>query len=313
MKQKQVSITSGMLEKAVAAGHLFLVYQPKLELRTGRIIGVEALARWQDARRGTFEPMTFIPLVEAAGLIDRFSEWALASALSQWSAWQAEGLDLQMAVNISALNLEHVSFPDMVSRLCSAGGVNPDRLTLELTEGSSQEATRLMDTISRFRLKGIGISLDDFGTGFGSLVQLRKLPFTELKIDRAFVGDLLTSADSRAITRALINLAHELGLEVTAQGCGRSYHSRNAHSIRLRYGARLFYRSAYARRSTLHMAHEARRRSGVKHLCQRLPLRAHPDSRYCLKALRCSVASSAIDERAAKLDCAIRPLVPPGQ
>lgn len=207
-----------MLEKAVAAGHLFLVYQPKLELRTGRIIGVEALARWQDAHRGMFEPMTFIPLVEAAGLIDWFSEWALASALSQWLAWQAKGLDLEMAVNISALNLEHVSFPDMVSRLCSAAGVDPDRLTLELTEGSSQEATRLMDTISRFRLKGIGISLDDFGTGFGSLVQLRKLPFTELKIDRAFVGDLLTSTHSRAITRALINLAHELGLKVTAEG-----------------------------------------------------------------------------------------------
>lgn len=218
MTQAYAPITAEVIERAVDADHLFLVYQPKLDLRTGAIVGVEALARWQDPRRGTFDPTKFIPMVESAGLIDQFSEWALSSALGQWASWAAEGLDLEMAVNISALNLEHVAFPDLVSRICSAKGVDPDRLTLELTEGATQEATRLMDTIARFRLKGIGISLDDFGTGFGSLVQLRKLPFTEIKIDRAFVGDLLTSSESRSITRALISLAHELGLVVTAEG-----------------------------------------------------------------------------------------------
>ena len=210
--------TLARLEKASEGGHLFLAYQPKLDLRSGEITGVEALARWHHPRLGPIEPSDFIPATEGAGLINWFTEWALTSAFRQWAAWTAQGITLEMAVNISALNLEHVCFPDLVSRLCLSEGVDQNSLKLELTEGATQEASRLMDTISRFRLKGIGISLDDFGTGYGSLVQLRSLPFTELKIDRSFVGDLLTSRDSRAIIRALIIMAHELGLEVTAEG-----------------------------------------------------------------------------------------------
>lgn len=215
---KRPPLTLARLERATEVGELFLAYQPKLDLRSGKITGVEALARWQDPRRGAIEPSSFIPAAEDAGLIDWFTEWALTCAFRQWAAWSSGGIDLEMAVNISALNLEHVAFPDLVSRLCSVAGVDRNRLNLELTEGSTQEASRLMDTISRFRLKGIGISLDDFGTGYGSLVQLRSLPFTELKIDRSFVSDLLTSRDSRAITRGLISMAHDLGLEVTAEG-----------------------------------------------------------------------------------------------
>lgn len=218
MKQKNALLTLEVLERAAAAEELFLAYQPKLDLRSGEITGVEALARWQDPRRGEIQPAFFIPAAEDAGLIDWFSEWALTSAIRQWTFWQNQGLQLELAVNISALNLEHVGFPDLVSRLCAEAGVNRSGLMLELTEGATQEATRLMDTISRFRLKGVGISLDDFGTGYGSLVQLRSLPFTELKIDRSFVSDLLTSRDSRAITRGLITMAHELELVVTAEG-----------------------------------------------------------------------------------------------
>jgi EAL domain-containing protein (putative c-di-GMP-specific phosphodiesterase class I) len=206
------------LKQAAAAGQLYLMYQPKLDLRSGAITGVEALARWQHARRGEIKPADFIPAIERSGLIDWFSEWALRTAAHQWADWCRKGLDLEIAVNISALNLRHVCFPDAVSAICLAEGVPQERLTLELTEGATQDATKLMDTVSRFRLKGIGISLDDFGTGFGSLVQLRGLPFTELKIDRRFVADLLISADSRAITRGLITMAHDIGLTVTAEG-----------------------------------------------------------------------------------------------
>lgn len=213
-----LSITLEDLESAAEKGELFLLYQPKLDLRSGEITGVEALARWHHPRHGAIEPAVFIPATEQVGLIDWFSEWALNSAVKQWAAWQAQGLELELAVNISALNLEHVGFPDFVAKLCSEQAVPPARLMLELTEGATQEAIRLMDTIARFRLKSIGISLDDFGTGYGSLVQLRRLPFTELKIDRAFVADLLTSHDSNVITRSLISLAHELGLVVTAEG-----------------------------------------------------------------------------------------------
>ena len=206
------------LRKAAESGELFLAYQPKLDLRTGRICGVEALARWHHPRHGEISPVDFIPAAERSGLIDWFSEWALNSAIAQWAEWRAAGLEIDLAVNISALNLAHVNFPDMVARLCADRGLPPARLMLEVTEGATQESTRLMDTISRFRLKGIGMSLDDFGTGFGSLLQLRSLPFTELKVDRAFVADLLVSGDSRAIIRGLIRMAHDLGLSVTAEG-----------------------------------------------------------------------------------------------
>lgn len=211
-------LTLAAVEQAAATGQLYLMYQPKLDLRTAAITGVEALARWQHSRRGEISPVDFVPAIERSGLIDWFSAWVLSTAARQWAEWCAKGLDLELAVNISALNLRHVSFPDSVTGICVAEGVPQERLTLELTEGATQDATKLMDTVSRFRLKGIGISLDDFGTGYGSLVQLRSLPFTELKIDRCFVADLLISADSRAITRGLIGMAHEIGLIVTAEG-----------------------------------------------------------------------------------------------
>jgi len=212
------SLTLSVLKRAADAGHLFLAYQPKLDLRSGEINSVEALARWHHPTLGDIEPSAFIPEAENAGLIDWFSEWALRTAIQQWSQWHSANISLEIAVNISALNLRHVGFPDLVSELCKKDGLEPRYLTLELTEGATQEATRLMDTTARFRLKGIGLSLDDFGTGYGSLIQLRQLPFTELKVDRAFVIDLLTSRDSRVITRGLIQIAHDMGLTVTAEG-----------------------------------------------------------------------------------------------
>ena len=211
-------LTRARLEKAAAAGELFLAYQPKLDLHSGAVTGVEALARWQHPRRGPISPVSFIPAVERRDLIDWFSKWVLMTAAGQWASWRAAGLDLELAVNISALNLRDVRFPDIVAEICDYHNLPTSRLTLELTEGANLDATRLMDTLTRFRLKDIGISLDDFGTGYGSLVQLRRLPFTELKIDHSFVSDLLVSSDSRAITRGLIAMAHEIGLSVTAEG-----------------------------------------------------------------------------------------------
>lgn len=211
-------LSLAVLQRAVSRGEFFLVYQPKLDLRTGAICGVEALSRWHSLRHGAIPPLLFVRRAEETGLIDWLTEWVLRSAVRQRSAWQEEGLDIEMAVNISALNLRDVNFPDFVDRLCEEEGVPARQLTLEVTESATQQAVKLMDTISRLRLKGFGASLDDFGTGYGSLVQLRSLPFTELKIDRAFVGDLLVSSESRSITRLLIQLAHELGLSVTAEG-----------------------------------------------------------------------------------------------
>lgn len=205
-------------QEAAGAGELFLMYQPKLNLRTGGVDGVEALSRWHRPRKGPLQPSRFVRAAELCGAIDWFTAWVVTTATRQWTQWNAEGLDLDLAVNISALNLRHTDFPDRIDALCEQAAMPRHKLTLELTESATQKPVRLMDTVARLRLKGMAVSLDDFGTGYASMLQLRKLPFSELKIDRSFIADLLTSRDSRTITRSLIALAHDLGLTVTAEG-----------------------------------------------------------------------------------------------
>jgi EAL domain-containing protein (putative c-di-GMP-specific phosphodiesterase class I) len=206
------------LALAVAGNRLRLVYQPKLDLDTGRMSGVEALARWNHKRLGEVPPGRFIPAAERHGTIDLFTDWALATALRQWTAWRDQGLTTCLAVNLSALTLRDLDFPDRLDRLCRSEGVPPDHILLEITESATQQAVRLLDTLTRFRLKGFGLSLDDFGTGYSSLLQLRQLPYSELKIDCCFVRDAATSRESRLIVEALIGLAHGLGLVATAEG-----------------------------------------------------------------------------------------------
>jgi EAL domain-containing protein (putative c-di-GMP-specific phosphodiesterase class I) len=205
-------------ERALARQKLRLVYQPKVSLKDGRLTRVEALVRWDDPELGPVSPTRFVPLAEKHGLIDRLTEWGLKTTLRQWKVWRDEGLETRLAFNISAVSLERLDFPDMVERLCREMGVPTDRLVLELTEGATQQFVKLMDTLTRFRIKGIGLAIDDFGTGYSSLLQLRQLPFTELKIDRCFVVDLPAAHDSRLIVRTIAELAHGLGLVATAEG-----------------------------------------------------------------------------------------------
>ena len=205
-------------ERALARQKLRLVYQPKVSLKDGRLTRVEALVRWDDPELGPVSPTRFVPLAEKHGLIDRLTEWGLKATLRQWKVWRDQGLETRLAFNISAVSLERLDFPDMVERLCREMGVPTDRLVLELTEGATQQFVKLMDTLTRFRIKGIGLAIDDFGTGYSSLLQLRQLPFTELKIDRCFVVDLPAAHDSRLIVRTIAELAHGLGLVATAEG-----------------------------------------------------------------------------------------------
>ena len=195
-----------------------MVYQPKVSLRDGGLIRVEALVRWHDAELGTVEPSRFVPLAEEHGLIDELTHWGLRTILRQWIDWREEDLDTCIAFNISALSLQHLDFPDLVERMCRALEVPTDRLVLELTEGATQPLIKLMDTLTRFRIKGIGLAIDDFGTGYSSLMQLRQLPFTEIKIDQAFIADVTRSRDCRLIIQAIAELAHSLGLTATAEG-----------------------------------------------------------------------------------------------
>ncbi|MEO6360799.1 MAG: EAL domain-containing protein [Sphingomicrobium sp.] len=212
---------SGLLpgfERALADHRLHMVYQPKVALSDGHLVRVEALVRWDDPEFGAIAPSRFVPLAERHGLIGELTTWGLETAFQQWHTWRHEDIDTCIAVNISALSLEHLDFPDLVERMCSAFAVPTNRLVLELTEGATQPLIKLMDTLTRFRIKGIGLAIDDFGTGYSSLLQLRHLPFTEVKIDRAFVKDVPESKDCRLIIRCIVDLAHGLGLSVTAEG-----------------------------------------------------------------------------------------------
>ena len=206
------------LAGAIEADALDLVYQPKLSLATGRLAGAEALMRWEDADLGKIGPERFIPVAERSGLIDALTTWGLRRALARWGDWREQGIVVELAFNISPATLRDMHFPDAVQRLCMEAGVPPEMLTLELTESATQEAMSLMDTLARFRIKGMKTALDDFGTGYSSLLQLRRLPFCELKIDRWFVEDATRSAAGALVIRSIIDLAHGLGLSVTAEG-----------------------------------------------------------------------------------------------
>jgi EAL domain-containing protein (putative c-di-GMP-specific phosphodiesterase class I) len=216
-------------ERALINNRLHMVYQPKVALEDGVLQRVEALVRWDDPVFGAVAPSRFVPLAERHGLIDPLTQWGLRTTLRQWLKWREQGRDTHIAFNISALSLQHLDFPDLVERMCRALAVPPDRLVLELTEGATQPLVKLMDTLTRFRIKGIGLALDDFGTGFSSLMQLRQLPFTEVKIDRFFVRDMTTSNDSLLIVKATIDLAHGLGMTATAEGI-----ETEAQAMRLR-------------------------------------------------------------------------------
>jgi len=206
------------LAGAIERDGLFLAYQPKVALATGKVVGFEALVRWQHDRLGTIFPDRFVPLAEGAGLIDRLTEAVIGIGLQQVAIWGAAG-DTSLAVNIAAANLRDLAFADRLEQRCANAGVAPDRLVLELTEtGAMSDPVGAMDVLTRLRLKGARLSIDDFGTGYSSLAQLVRLPFSELKIDKSFVIACDTSTEARVVVKSTIDLAHNLGLSAVAEG-----------------------------------------------------------------------------------------------
>jgi EAL domain-containing protein (putative c-di-GMP-specific phosphodiesterase class I) len=207
------------LANAIAMGQLFLEYQLKLDCHVGRISGAEALVRWRHPVLGTIQPDQFIPLAEGNELIHSLTDWVVAGAAKQLAAWQADNSELEVAVNISAKNVQDLALPDRLHKLCQAAGIDCASMTLELTEtGAMREAVQMMDVLTRLRLKGFKLSIDDFGTGYSSLVQLQKMPFSEVKIDRSFVMQMMSNEDCRAIVGILVDLARKLGLKSVAEG-----------------------------------------------------------------------------------------------
>jgi EAL domain-containing protein (putative c-di-GMP-specific phosphodiesterase class I) len=212
-------VTTAELDLALKNKELILHFQPKLELATGRLVGVEALVRWAHPVRGLIMPNDFIPLAESSNLIDRLTEYVFNEAVSQASRWRAAGLPLDISINLSAKNLNHLDFPDVAEGYCAKLGVPASAVTFELTESAAmQDTTRTMDVLTRLRLKGFHLSMDDFGTGYSSLVQLQRLPFSELKVDRSFVMSMDRSRDSAVIVKTIIGMAKNLELTAVAEG-----------------------------------------------------------------------------------------------
>ncbi|MBF0094518.1 MAG: EAL domain-containing response regulator [Alphaproteobacteria bacterium] len=211
--------TPEALAAAIDSERLFLLYQPKVDVRTRRVVGVEALVRWRGESGRIIPPDAFVPMAETSGLIDRLTAWVVDRAFRQAGAWRGMGLDLQVAVNLSARNIHDRQLPDLLAARCAAAGVTPERLTLELTETASmQDAATLLEILSRFRLKGFRLSIDDFGTGYSSIAQLLRLPFSELKVDKSFVSGMETARELAVIVETTIGMAHNLGLSVVAEG-----------------------------------------------------------------------------------------------
>ncbi len=207
------------IRHAIAHNELTLHYQPKVSMADGAFVGVEALVRWQHPRDGMCLPASFVPSAEANGLIDALTRTVLSQALRQVRHWADRGLALRLAVNVSMDNLVHLDFTEFVLDEAQRHGVPPTDLVLEVTESRlMRDARSAMDILTRLRLKRIGLSIDDFGTGHSSLAQLRDMPFDELKIDRGFVHGGREQATQRAILTASVGMAHELGMQTVAEG-----------------------------------------------------------------------------------------------
>jgi diguanylate cyclase (GGDEF)-like protein/PAS domain S-box-containing protein len=207
------------LPRAMLDRELVLHYQPKLDVHTGDLAGIEALTRWQHPTRGLIAPGEFVPAAENTGLIQPLTRYVLDEALGQLARWKGDGYRLNVAVNLSMRNLHDPTLPEQVGRLLDKWELPGERLTIEITESAIvSDPVRTAGVIRRLKELGVGIAIDDFGTGYTSLAYLARLAITQLKIDRSFVQSMHSDADDAAIVRSIITLGHDLGLEVVAEG-----------------------------------------------------------------------------------------------
>lgn len=207
------------IERAIAGEEFVTVYQPKVAVADGTLVGVEALVRWRHPTDGMVFPDRFIDVAESHGLIQDLTRLVLASGLKQARAWYEGGLTVHMAVNVSMDCLSSLDFPDVVGDYAVAAGVPATDVVLEITESRLMpRITSVLDVLTRLRLRRFQLSIDDFGTGHSSLAQLRDIPFCELKVDRGFIHGASGHGKRRAICEASCNLARQLGMKTVAEG-----------------------------------------------------------------------------------------------
>jgi diguanylate cyclase (GGDEF)-like protein len=210
---------AGELRRAIENEELVVYYQPKAELESGRIVGAEALVRWQHPERGFIPPNDFVPIAERTGLIKPLTQYVLTAAVEQCRRWSADGLDLHVAVNLTIPDLLDLELPDQIAALLADAGVAPEQLELEITETSIlADPFRVRHVLDALNAMGLRLAIDDFGTGYSSLAYLKRLPVQTIKIDRSFVMDMLENDSDATIVRSTIDLARNLGLRIVAEG-----------------------------------------------------------------------------------------------
>jgi len=207
------------IEAGLASGQFEPFFQPKVEIKSGALVGVEALARWRHPERGLIPPGAFIPVLEAAGRIDALTFHMIRCSVAQFVRWRDLGLDVPMAVNVAVHSLADTDLADRIEVLTQAAGLLPSVLTLEITETTAMaDIGSCLETLARCRMKGFGLSIDDYGTGFSSMTQLARLPLTELKIDQSFVTGSAGSPTLQALIETSVAVARRLGLKTVAEG-----------------------------------------------------------------------------------------------
>jgi predicted signal transduction protein with EAL and GGDEF domain len=217
-RNRRLSLMSELRE-GLSNGEVTFAYQPKLDLATGTVKAVEALVRWKSATRGFVPPDEFIPLAERTGDVRLLTEWGLRTAVRQLAAWQERGCEVAIAVNLSTSDLMNQRLPQLVAGLLHEHRVPASRLKLEVTESAvMQDAARALAVLNELAAMGLSLSIDDYGTGYSSLGYIKRLPVSEIKIDKSFVTHLATSEEDNILVRSTIDLGHNLGLSVTAEG-----------------------------------------------------------------------------------------------
>jgi EAL domain-containing protein (putative c-di-GMP-specific phosphodiesterase class I) len=207
------------LRAAMETDALSLVYQPNVTMAERMVKSLEALVRWTHPTLGSISPAEFVPLAEQSGSSRRLTSWVLGAAIRQMSEWKAEGLDIELAVNLSAPDILDPSLPDEVLETLRTHRVKPTALVLEITESIFMtDAALAVRHMQLLRIAGVRFSIDDFGTGYSSLSQLSRLPVDELKIDRSFIRHAHERADDKTIVASTVELGHSMGLKVVAEG-----------------------------------------------------------------------------------------------
>jgi EAL domain-containing protein (putative c-di-GMP-specific phosphodiesterase class I)/FixJ family two-component response regulator len=215
----QAAIPEAEIIEALDKAQFEPFFQPKVDLVSGEVVGAEALARWRHPQRGMISPNAFIRVLENKGLIDKLTWIMVDRSAAACVAWRGQGLSLTVSVNLSLKSLDDPALADRITELVGKRGLQPREMTLEITESAAMtDVARALENLARLRLKGFGLSIDDYGTGYSSMQQLARIPFTELKIDQSFVTGVAAHPQRGVMLESSIDMAHKLGLKVVAEG-----------------------------------------------------------------------------------------------